>query len=98
MNNKRLYSILFCGKTTEKSVRLADKYKQLTFSVKRNSTKIEIKYAVEKIFNVLVDKTRIINVKGKVKKFKQIEGRRSSWKKAIVSLKEGHDINLAEFE
>ncbi len=98
MNEKRLYTILLGSQTTEKSVRIADQSRQITFRVAKDATKIEVKNAVEKIFNVVVEAVRIINVKGKLKKFKQVEGRRKGWKKAMVSLKEGHDINLAEFE
>ena len=98
MNNQRLYNILQGSRTTEKSVEKAEKYKQITFKVVKNATKIEIKQAVEKLFNVAVSAVRVCNVKGKAKKFRQTKGCRSDWKKALVSLKEGHDINLAEFE
>ena len=98
MNNRRLYNILQGSRTTEKSVEKAEKYKQITFKVLPDANKLEIKQAVEKIFNVAVTAVRICNVKGKAKKFRQTKGCRSDWKKAMVSLKEGHDINLAEFE
>lgn len=98
MNNQRLYNILLASRTTEKTHEQAEKYKQITFRVAKDATKTEIKTAVEKIFNVIVDAVRICNVKGKTKKFKQRPGKRSDWKKAMVSLHEGHDINLAEFK
>ncbi len=98
MNEVRFYNTLKSYRNTEKSVRIADKYKQITFKVARDATKIDIKFVVEKMFSVIVTSVNIINVKGKTKKFKQIEGKRQDWKKAILSLKEGHDINLAEFK
>ena len=98
MNNQRLYNIIQGSRTTGKTVEQAEKYRHITFKVTKNATKIEVKKAVEKIFNVAVSAVRICNVKGKTKKFRQREGSRPDWKKAIVSLQEGHDINLAEFE
>lgn len=98
MNLERMYQIILGPHTTEKSYMLADKNKQITFKVRRDANKIEVKKAVEKIFGVVVDSVRIANVKGKVKGFRRVTGRTSSWKKAIVSLHEGHDINLAEIE
>lgn len=98
MNQERLYKVLLSPYTTEKSVQVADKLKQITFKVASNATKIEVKTSVEKLFNVAVDSVRILNVQGKVKRFKQREGKKRGFRKAIVALKAGHDINLAEFE
>lgn len=98
MNEIRLYKVLVGPHTTEKSVTAAEKYRQVSFRVAVDATKIEIKQAVEKLFNVVVEAVRVTNVKGKSKRFKQITGKRSDWRKASVSLQKGHDINLAEFE
>lgn len=98
MNEIRLYKVLLGPHTTEKSVTAAEKRKQITFKVAVDATKQEIKQAVEKLFNVVVEAVRVTNVKGKRKRFKQISGTRSDWKKASVSLQQGHDINIAEFE
>lgn len=98
MNNRRLYNILQGSRTTEKTHDQAEKYRQITFRVAKDATKTEIKTAVEKIFNVVVDAVRVCNVKGKTKKFRQKQGSRSDWKKAMVFLQAGHDINLAEFK
>lgn len=98
MNEQRLYRIIQGPLTTEKSVRAADKFRQITLKVVKDATKAEVKYAIEKLFNVVVSSVRTSNVKGKVKQFKQRQGQRSSWKKAIVKLTEGHDINFAEFK
>jgi len=62
-----------------------------TFEVSRKATKLEIKKAVEEIFNVEVEKVNTMNVIGKIKRQGMTSGRRPSWKKAIVKLKEGSD-------
>ncbi|MBT4962598.1 MAG: 50S ribosomal protein L23 [Francisellaceae bacterium] len=98
MNLERMYKIILGPHTTEKSYRIADKNRQVVFKVTRDANKIEVKKAVEKIFGVIVSSVCIINVKGKVKGFKRVSGKTSAWKKAIVSLQEGHDINLAEIK
>lgn len=98
MNDIRLYQVLQAPHTTEKSVTAAEKKRQISFKVASDATKTEIKHAVEKLFNVVVEAVRVANVKGKRKRFKQTMGRRSDWKKASVSLRAGQDINMAEFE
>ncbi len=62
-----------------------------TFEVSKRATKVEIKKAVEEIFNVEVEKVNTMNVIGKIKRQGMTSGRRPSWKKAIVKLKEGSD-------
>jgi large subunit ribosomal protein L23 len=98
MNEIRLYKVLIGPHTTEKTVTAAEKNRQISFRVAVDATKQEIKQAVEKLFNVVVEAVRTTKVKGKTKRFKQIKGRRSDWKKASISLQKGHDINVAEFE
>jgi large subunit ribosomal protein L23 len=61
----------------------------LTFRVDRHATKPEIKSAIETIFQVKVDAVRTINYMGKIKRRGRHEGRRPSWKKAYVTLKQG---------
>ena len=98
MNLERMYKIILGPHTTEKSYRIADKNRQIVFKVAKDATKVEVKKAIEKIFGVVVNSVQVVNVKGKVKGFRRVTGKTSSWKKAIVSLQEGHDINLAEIE
>jgi large subunit ribosomal protein L23 len=66
-----------------------EKQQLLTFRVDRRSTKPEIKSAVEKIFQVKVDRVRTINFMGKMARRGRFEGRKPSWKKAYVTLKQG---------
>ena len=60
--------------------------------VRTDATKTEIKQAVEFLFEVKVDNVQVVNVKGKTKRFGQIKGRRSDWKKAYVRLAEGSSL------
>ncbi len=81
---------------TEKMTSLQEKYNQYAFEVDNNSNKIEIKRAVEERFDVKVTKVRTMNVLGKVKRLGRFTGRRSGWKKAVVTLAEGQSIELVE--
>jgi large subunit ribosomal protein L23 len=65
------------------------------FKVTKDSNKIEIKKAVEEIYNVKVENVHIINVKGKKKRVRYKEGMTSSWKKAIVTLKPESKIEVS---
>ena len=64
------------------------------FKVARDAAKPEIKDAVELLFKVKVKGVTVVNVKGKRKRFGAIQGRRSDWKKAYVSLETGHEIDF----
>ena len=69
--------------------------KKYTFAVPTTVNKIEIKKAVEEVFGVKVAKVNTMQYDGKVKRMGRYEGRRSSWKKAIVTLTE--DSKTIEF-
>lgn len=60
--------------------------KDYTFIVAKSATKTEIKSAVEKVFNVRVDRVNVVNYQGKIKRMGKTQGRRSSYKKAYVKL------------
>jgi large subunit ribosomal protein L23 len=68
-----------------------DRRQLLTFRVDRHATKPEIKSAVESIFQVKVDHVRTINFMGKTARRGKYEGRKPSWKKAYVTLKQGEN-------
>jgi len=82
---------------TEKSNKLAEQ-KSITLNVDTKANKIKIKTAIEFFFKVKIKAVRIINVKGKKVKFKSIEGKTKNWKKAIIILKKGYDINFSEYK
>ena len=81
---------------TEKLTNLSEKQNQYGFIVDPRANKIEIKRAIEQKFDVHIESIRTINVMGKMKTLGRFTGRRSSWKKAFVTLKKGHKITLFE--
>ncbi|MEM9242787.1 MAG: 50S ribosomal protein L23 [Pseudomonadota bacterium] len=94
MSQERLMKVLLTPHNSEKTTLVAEKYRQFVFKVLPDANKVEIKQAVEKLFKVKVDRVRLCNIKGKVKRHQQVLGRRKHEKKAYVSLAEGHDINF----
>ena len=94
MNEERLLKILLAPHVSEKATRVAEKHNQVVFKVARDAAKPEIKDAVELLFKVKVKGVTVVNVKGKRKRFGAIQGRRSDWKKAYVSLEAGHEIDF----
>jgi len=94
MNNERLMKILLRPHVSEKTAMAADSNSQFAFRVLDSASKPEIKQAVELMFNVQVDKVRVLNSKGKTKRSGATVGRRINWKKAYVSLKPGFDIDF----
>jgi len=80
---------------TEKGTRLTEKHNQYQFEVAISANKVEIKHAVEKIFNVKVTKVNTMNKLGKAKRLRTMSyGRTPAWKRAIVTLKAGDKIDL----
>ncbi len=92
-SNERLMKVLLSPRVTEKSTILGDKYNQFVFKVVKDASKPEIKKAVELMFTVEVESVQVCVVKGKQKRFKNVGGSRSDWKKAYVKLKPGFDID-----
>lgn len=87
------YDIIKGPIITEKSSEIAQN-NQITFSVDVKANKIEIKNAVEKLFNVKVESVNTINVRPKKKRVGRYPGKTNKVKKAIVTLKEGSSIEL----
>lgn len=87
------YDIILGPVITEKST-LVSEHNQVVFRVAVDATKPKIKAAVEGLFKVKVKDVNTILVKGKTKRFKGKIGRRSDYKKAVVSLAEGHSIDV----
>ena len=81
---------------TEKTSIQKEVANQVTFEVDRGANRIEIKKAVEKIFNVNVTGVRTMQLKGKTKQRGRILGKRRSWKKAVVTLAPGDRIDFFE--
>jgi large subunit ribosomal protein L23 len=94
MSQERLMKVLLSPLVSEKSARLADQNQQFAFKVLPDATKPEIRQAVELLFDVKVTNVQVAKMKGKVKRFGQMMGKRSDWKKAYVTLAEGQDIDF----
>ncbi len=88
------YKTILKPVVTEKATKLSE-FNKVVFLVSESSNKLEVRYAVEKIFSVKVRSVNIINTKGKSKRFKGIMGKRNDIKKAIVTLESGNTIDLS---
>jgi large subunit ribosomal protein L23 len=93
MTALKSYDIVRSPVITEKST-LGAEHNQVTFRVPLTASKPEIKTAVEDLFGVKVKKVNTLRVKGKTKRFRGIKGRRPDVKKAMVTLEEGHSIDV----
>ena len=89
----RHYDTILAPVITEKATLLSE-HNKVVFRVAADATKDEIAHAVEALFKVNVTKVNTLNVKGKTKRFRGIEGRRSDVKKAVVTLAEGQSIDI----
>jgi large subunit ribosomal protein L23 len=81
---------------TEKTSIQKELNNQLTFEVDRRANRIEIKRAIESVFNVRVAAVKTMQVTGKTKQRGRITGKRRDWKKAIVKLMPGERIDFFE--
>tara|TARA_B100000989_G_C19496864_1_gene452423 strand:+ start:555 stop:863 length:309 start_codon:yes stop_codon:yes gene_type:complete len=93
VSDERIYEVLRSPLISEKST-LVSQFNYYVFKVAKDSSKSEIKAAVEKVFNVKVISVNTLNLKGKIKRFKGKLGKRAGAKKAFVKLAEGNTIDL----
>ena len=92
-----IYTVIKRPIITEKSNILAEIYGQYTFEVDRRANKLQVRDAVEQIFDVKVEKVRIINMKPKRGRYgRRVVVRESAWKKAIVTLAPGQRLEMFE--
>lgn len=91
----RLMRILQAPIISEKSTAGAELYRRFAFRVDKKASKLDVKSAVEVLFDVKVETVQMLNVKGKLKRSGRHMGKRSDWKKAYVKLKPGFDIDFA---
>ena len=91
---KPSYQVIKHPVISEKGTELTEKNNQYIFSVSTDANKIEIKKAIQDLYNVTVKSVNTMNVSGKKKRMRFKEGRTSSWKKAIVTLKDGDKIEF----
>lgn len=81
---------------TENSMLKMEESNTYTFKVAKKANKVEIRKAIEEIFNVKVDNVNTMNMRGKKRRLGRNEGRTASWKKALVRLAEGDSIEIFE--
>lgn len=93
---KDLRQVLKRPLITEKSTLAKELGNQLVFEVDVKANKVEIRQAVESIFDVKVQKVRTIKFQGKKKRMGRTQGRRPHWKKAYVTLAPGHSVEFFE--
>ncbi|MBI4848095.1 MAG: 50S ribosomal protein L23 [Nitrospirae bacterium] len=93
---KNIYDVLIGPLLTEKGTLMKERENKVLFKVANVANKIEIKKAVEEIFKVKVDNVSTMNYQGKKKRMGKHAGKRSDWKKAIVTLKKGEKLDFIE--
>jgi large subunit ribosomal protein L23 len=93
---KSQYRLITRPHITEKVLLLKEDGNKVVFKIRKDTNKIELKNAIESLFNVTVEAVNTMMVKGKKKRLGRHEGRKSDWKKAIVTLKEGDTIEYFE--
>lgn len=94
MKQERIFSVLRAPHISEKATLIAEENNQFVFKVAKDADKAEIKAAVEQLWDVKVKSVQTLVVKGKSKRFGRNLGKRVDWKKAYVSLQDGHDIDF----
>ncbi len=90
------YTVVKTVRVTEKGTDLGEKLNQYQLIVDRRANKLDIKYAVEQLFKVKVMRVNTMHVRGKPRRERTWQfGRTPSWKKAVVTLKQGDKIEIA---
>ncbi len=99
-NQERLLKIILAPHISEKATYIGEKNNQTIFRVLSDATKKEIKDAIELLWKeqkIEVKNVQTINVKGKRKRVGRFIGRRSDWKKAIISIEKGQELSFTNF-
>ncbi len=94
MNKERLINVLIQPHVSEKSATVAEKANQYVFRVIDDATKSDVKAAVEMMFEVKVMNVNLLNRPGKTRRFKNLPGKRTGFKKAYVRLVAGQSIDF----
>ena len=98
MNQERIFTVLKGPYVPEKATVDADQHNQYVFRVASDATKVDIKAAVEQLFEVSVTKVNVVNIKGKTKRTARGMGKRQDIRKAYVSVAEGQEISFVAGE
>jgi large subunit ribosomal protein L23 len=89
-----IYRVIKRPVVTEKGSAMKAESNKVVFEIATWANKVEVRQAVEKIFSVKVTEVQTMNVRGKLKRVGKSIGRRQNWKKAVVTLAEGSDIDV----
>lgn len=81
---------------TEKLTELREQQRKVGFLVRSDANKVEIKKAAEQALNTKIEKVNVMNVGGKVRRIGRMSGKKPDWKKAIVTLKPGENLEIFE--
>ena len=92
-SDPRHYDVIIAPVITEKAT-MASEHNKVMFKVRKNATKPQIKEAIEKLFDVKVKRVNTLIRGGKIKTFRNRNGRQSDVKRAIITLEEGHRIDV----
>ena len=93
LTKQQMYDLILSPVITEKATRVSE-HNQVVFRVADHATKPQIKAAIEGVFGVTVKAVNTVRVKGKTKMFRGRPGKRSDYKKAVVTLAEGQSIDV----
>jgi len=93
-DRERLMQVLLGPHVSEKATSVAESGNQVVFKVRTDATKMDIRKAVELLFEVKVERVSVVRIPAKKKRFGQRPGARQAWKKAYVRLAPGQDINF----
>jgi large subunit ribosomal protein L23 len=94
-NTGDAYKILVKPVVTEKTFKQSNN-RQYAFKVSKNANKVSVRKAIEKVYDVKVERVNMVKMRGKTKRYGKTSGKTSDWKKAIVTLKEGQTIAGAQ--
>ncbi|MBM4290025.1 MAG: 50S ribosomal protein L23 [Deltaproteobacteria bacterium] len=92
MSHKEIHRIIKRPVFSEKSMTLKENLNKVTFEVDRDANKLEIREAIEALLGAKVKAVNTLIVRGKSKRMGRFSGRRSNWKKAVVTLAEGSSV------
>ncbi len=93
---KEIYGCIRRPVVTEKSNLMKDEAGKVVFEVDQRANKVEIKNAVQQLFNVTVEEVNVMNFQGKRKRTGRIIAKKQDWKKAVITLKKGDKIEFFE--
>jgi len=94
MSKERLMTVLIQPHVSEKAATVTEKANQYVFRVRDDASKAEVKQAVEMMFEVKVEGVNLLNRPGKTRRFKNMPGKRTGFKKAYVRLQDGQSIDF----